>query len=235
MNILIVGGNGGIGLAMVKEALVRFPLAQIHATYWRTTPDYEHSALIWHQVDVTDETQVKNLSQVVNSIDWVINCVGMLHTPNKSPEKNLSMVEPDFFLQNIAVNTLPSMLLAKYFTPLLKRSGAPKFAVVSAKVGSISDNRLGGWYSYRASKAALNMFLKTMSIEWQRTLKNGVVLALHPGTADTALSEPFQANAPEGKLFTPERVASDLMGQIAKAAPQDSGAFLTYDGERLPW
>ncbi len=79
------------------------------------------------------------------------------------------------------------------------------------------------------------MFLKTMSIEWQRTLKNGVVLVLHPGTTDTALSEPFQANVPEGKLFTPERVASDLMGQIAKAAPQDSGAFLTYDGERLPW
>ncbi len=178
MNILIVGGNGGIGLAMVKEALVRFPQAQIHATYRRTKPDYEHSALIWHQVDVTDETQVKNLSQVVNSIDLVINCVGMLHTPNKSPEKNLSMVEPDFFLQNIAVNTLPSMLLAKYFTPLLKRSGAPKFAVVSAKVGCISDNHLGGWYSYRASKAALNMFLKTMSIEWQRTLKNGVVLCI---------------------------------------------------------
>ncbi|HCG7964950.1 SDR family oxidoreductase [Vibrio parahaemolyticus] len=235
MNILIVGGNGGIGLAMVKEALVRFPQAQIHATYRRTKSDYEHSALIWHQVDVTDETQVKNLSQAVNSIDWVINCVGMLHTPNKGPEKNLRMVEPDFFLQNIAVNTLPSMLLAKYFTPLLKCSGVPKFAVVSAKVGSISDNHLGGWYSYRASKAALNMFLKTMSIEWQRTLKNGVVLALHPGTTDTALSEPFQANVPEGKLFTPERVASDLMGQIVKAAPQDSGAFLTYDGERLPW
>ncbi|HCG8621651.1 TPA: SDR family oxidoreductase [Vibrio parahaemolyticus] len=235
MNILIVGGNGGIGLAMVKEALVRFPQAQIHATYRRTKSDYEHSALIWHQVDVTDETQVKNLSHAVNSIDWVINCVGMLHTPDKGPEKSLSMVEPDFFLQNIAVNTLPSMLLAKYFTPLLKRSGAPKFAVVSAKVGSISDNRLGGWYSYRASKAALNMFLKTMSIEWQRTLKNGVVLALHPGTTDTALSEPFQANVPEGKLFTPERVASDLMGLIEKAAPQDSGAFLTYDGERLPW
>ncbi|OXE29036.1 short chain dehydrogenase, partial [Vibrio parahaemolyticus] len=98
----------------------------------RTKSDYEHSALIWHQVDVTDETQVKNLSQAVNSIDWVINCVGMLHTPNKGPEKNLRMVEPDFFLQNIAVNTLPSMLLAKYFTPLLKCSGAPKFAVVSA-------------------------------------------------------------------------------------------------------
>ncbi|QOW06768.1 SDR family oxidoreductase [Vibrio parahaemolyticus] len=235
MNILIVGGNGGIGLAMVKEALVRFPQAQIHATYRRTKPDYEHSALIWHQVDVTDEAQVKNLGQAVKSIDWVINCVGMLHTSNKGPEKNVSMVESDFFLQNIAVNTLPSMLLAKYFTPLLKRSGTPKFAVISAKVGSISDNRLGGWYSYRASKAALNMFLKTMSIEWQRTLKNGVVLALHPGTTDTALSEPFQANVPEGKLFTPKRVASDLMGQIAKAAPQDSGAFLTYDGERLPW
>lgn len=97
MNILIVGGNGGIGLAMVKEALVRFPQAQIHATYRRTKPDYEHSALIWHQVDVTDEAQVKNLSQAFKSIDWVINCVGMLHTSNKGPEKNVSMVEPDFF------------------------------------------------------------------------------------------------------------------------------------------
>lgn len=123
------------------------------------------------------------------------------------------------------VNTLPSLLLAKYFTPKLKRSTAPKFATISAKVGSISDNQLGGWYSYRASKAALNMFLKTMSIEWQRMVKHGTVLSLHPGTTDTALSAPFQTNVPEGKLFTPERVAKDLLGLIEKHPRKIAGRF----------
>ena len=159
----------------------------------------------------------------------------MLHTQEKGPEKNLSSLDADFFQQTITVNTLPSLLLAKYFTPKLKCSTAPKFATISAKVGSISDNQLGGWYSYRASKAALNMFLKTMSIEWQRMVKHGTVLSLHPGTTDTALSAPFQTNVPEGKLFTPERVAKDLLGLLEKATPQDSGAFWAYDGTLLPW
>lgn len=235
MKILVVGGNGGIGWAMTQEAVRRFPTAKIHATYHREIPERSLLEVTWHQIDATDESQVKELSVSVGNVDWVINCVGMLHTKEKGPEKNVSSLDADFFLQTISVNTLPTLLLAKYFTPALKRSYAPKFASISAKVGSINDNQLGGWYSYRSSKAALNMFLKTLAIEWQRTVKHGVVLALHPGTTDTPLSKPFQANVPLDRLFTPERVAFDLITLIENATPQDSGAFWAYDGECLPW
>ncbi|ARP38148.1 SDR family oxidoreductase [Vibrio syngnathi] len=240
LHILVVGGSGGIGFAVVKHLLSelsRFDFLDVHvdATYHSQQPELENSRLNWHKVDATDEADIKRLSSEFDQLDWLINCVGMLHTPELGPEKNLSSIDPEFFLKNISVNTLPSLLLAKHFTPILKASDNPKFAVVSAKVGSISDNRLGGWYSYRSSKAALNMFIKTMSIEWQRTLKKGTVLALHPGTTNTALSKPFQTNVPEGKLFESSYVAHQLVDIIRTATPDNSGDFYAYDGEQLSW
>ncbi len=235
MKILVVGGNGGIGWAITQQVVKRFPTAEVQATYRRHKPECHSTGVIWHQIDATDESQVQGLSESIGDVDWVINCVGMLHNQKKGPEKNVSALDADFFLQTVSVNTLPTLLLAKHFTPALKRSHAPKLASISAKVSSISDNQLGGWYSYRASKAALNMLLKTLAIEWQRCVKHGVVLALHPGTTDTPLSKPFQANVPADKLFTPERAASDLISLIEKATPQDSGAFWAYDGESLSW
>ncbi|WP_428771568.1 SDR family oxidoreductase [Vibrio sp.] len=235
MQILIVGANGGIGLAMVQQAITQFDNVRIYATYHRNQPDWSHPWVTWYRLDASRENEVEALSLELKSIDWVINCAGILHSRHHSPEKSLNALDADFFQHNLAVNTLPTVLLAKYFTATLKRSPAPKFASLSAKVGSISDNQLGGWYSYRVSKAALNMFLKTMSIEWRRTVKHGVVLALHPGTTNTRLSAPFQSNVPEGKLFTPKRVAADLISLIDKSTPDDSGAFWAYDGEILPW
>ena len=240
LHILVVGGSGGIGFAVVKHLLSelsRFDFLDVHvdATYHSQQPELENNRLSWHKVDATDEADIKRLSSEFDQLDWLINCVGMLHTPDLGPEKNLSSIDPEFFLKNISVNTLPSLLLAKHFTPILKASDNPKFAVVSAKVGSISDNRLGGWYSYRSSKAALNMFIKTMSIEWQRTIKKGTVLALHPGTTDTALSKPFQTNVPEGKLFESSYVAHQLVDIIRTARPDNSGHFYAYDGEQLSW
>ncbi len=234
MNIVIVGGNGGIGYAIVEECIRRYPNAHIFATYRKKKPE-GLPEVTWFQLDVSQETEVQNFANHLSEVDWVINCVGLLHTKEQGPEKSLDVISAQFFQQNIMTNTLPTLLLAKYFTPKLKRSLSPKFATVSAKVGSISDNRLGGWYSYRASKAALNMILKTMSIEWQRSLKQGVVLALHPGTTDTNLSKPFQARVPESKLFTAERVARDLVNLIATATPAMSGTFLAYDGAVLDW
>ena len=240
MNILIAGGSGGIGLAMVKEVVRRYPQATVHATYRTQQPnELNDAALInrvcWHQVDITQPEHVKVFSCQLSHLDWLINCVGMLHTSDKGPEKNVASLDAEFFLQNMTVNTLPSLLLAKHFTSKLKQSTGPRFATVSAKVGSISDNYLGGWYSYRSSKAALNMFLKTLSIEWQRTVKHGAVLALHPGTTDTALSKPFQANVPEGKLFNPDFVAKNLLDLIENSTAQDNGKFWAYDGECLLW
>ncbi|PTP99346.1 SDR family oxidoreductase [Vibrio splendidus] len=240
LHILVVGGSGGIGFAVVKHLLSelsRFDFLDVHvdATYHSQQPGLENSRLNWHKVDATNEADIEQLSKQFEKLDWLINCVGMLHTSELGPEKNLSSIDPEFFLKNISVNTLPSLLLAKHFTPVLRTSDNPKFAVVSAKVGSISDNRLGGWYSYRSSKAALNMFIKTMSIEWQRTIKKGTVLALHPGTTDTALSKPFQTNVPESKLFESSYVAHQLVDIIRTATPDNSGHFYAYDGEQLSW
>ncbi len=235
MNVLVVGGSGGIGLAVVQQLLAQFPLMTVYGTYLSSTPSFSHERLTWHHMDGSDETSVEALSKNIPKLDWLINCAGILHTPGKGPEKSVSLLQADFFLHNIMNNTLPTLLLARYFTPILKGSPSPKFAVVSAKVGSISDNRLGGWYSYRMSKAALNMFIKTLSIEWQRAVKKGIVLALHPGTTDTALSEPFQSNVQLGKLFSPKKVASALIELIDSATPDDSGKFIDYNGVELPW
>lgn len=188
MVILVLGGNGGIGNAIVDECVNRYPAATIYATFRRVQPDAVHN-VIWYQLDVTQELEIETLAKQISKVDWVINCIGLLHTVQHGPEKSVATISSEFFQQNININTLPSLLLAKYFNPQFRLSPSPKLITISAKVGSISENQLGGWYSYRASKAALNMVLKSLSIEWRRSVKNGVVLALHPGTTDTELSE----------------------------------------------
>jgi len=130
---------------------------------------------------------------------------------------------------------LPSLLLAKHLHSKFRHGRPGVFATVSAKVGSIEDNRLGGWFSYRASKAALNMCLKTLAIEWRRSLPNVAVAALHPGTTDTALSVPFQHNVPPEQLFTPRQSVDYLVEVLDGLKPAQSGQFLAFDGEELPW
>ncbi|RQW63150.1 SDR family oxidoreductase [Vibrio viridaestus] len=235
MNVLVIGASGGIGSAIVDVLLQRYPEATIYATYHQHPPaDQKHERVHWFLLDVTNAEEIEILSQQFDTLDWLINCVGMLHS-SMGPEKSLQAVDAYFFQHNIAVNTLPTLLLAKYFTPILKLSSQPKFAVLSARVGSITDNQLGGWYSYRASKAALNMIIKTMSIEWRRSVKKGTVLALHPGTTDTELSKPFQHNVPEGKLFPTGKVAKMLIDIIERSTDIQSGAFMSYDGQILEW
>lgn len=235
MKVLIVGGSGGIGRAMVKQIQESYPNATMHATYLHHLPQDMREKLQWHALDVTNEAEIKQLSEQLTELDWIINCVGILHTQDKGPEKSLQSLDIDFFQHNLTLNTLPSIMLAKHFAKALTQSHSARFAVISARVGSITDNKLGGWYSYRTSKAALNMFLKTLSIEWQRTMKHGVVLSLHPGTTDTPLSQPFQQSVPKGKLFTPEYVANCLLPIIANATPAQTGRFFAYDGTELPW
>ena len=235
MNILITAGSGGIGLAMVKTILQAMPDATVHATWRSQEPAFQHDNLNWHALDLTSETQIQSLSNQLPKLDWLINAAGMLHTPDHQPEKTIQSIEPEFFLESLKINTLPSLLLARYFQSALKQSESSRFAVISGRVGSITDNQLGGWISYRSSKAALNMALKTLSIEWKRKVPKCTILSLHPGTTDTCLSKPFQRNVPPEKLFTPEKAASQLLNVILKSTPDCTGKFLAYDGTELPW
>jgi NAD(P)-dependent dehydrogenase (short-subunit alcohol dehydrogenase family) len=133
------------------------------------------------------------------------------------------------------VNSIGPVLLAKHFLCHFRHNEPSIFATISAKVGSIGDNQLGGWYGYRASKAALNMFLKTTAIEYGRVAPKNVLVMLHPGTTNTKLSQPFQKNVPPEKLFTPERTVNQLMAILLQVKPEDSGNFYSWDGTILPW
>jgi NAD(P)-dependent dehydrogenase (short-subunit alcohol dehydrogenase family) len=243
---LIIGGIGGIGRAMVEYILAnaKDTDVKVFATYYRSVPDLEADNLHWLQMDVSDESSIEQavatIKQQTNHIDWVINCVGLLHTDTNQPEKALRQIETDFFVQNMQINALASMLIAKHTKPLLTKSERSQdkpaiFATISARVGSISDNQVGGWYSYRMSKAALNMGMKNLSIEWGRSLKEVCVVVMQPGTVNTQLSAPFQSNVAEGHLFTPEYSAECLLEVLSGMNAAQSGSFVDWAGDSIPW
>ncbi|WP_430877723.1 SDR family NAD(P)-dependent oxidoreductase [Granulosicoccus sp. 3-233] len=243
-SVAIMGGSGGIGAALIEQLLARDDIALIHASARRRVPDSAGIAaadekntgrLRWTLFDATDESAVESWVKGLGSVDWLINCVGLLHDDNARPEKSIGQLDPQHFLRSMQVNTLPTLLLGKHALPALRQSPAAVFASISARVGSIEDNALGGWYSYRSSKAALNMSLKCLAIEWARSASNVRVAALHPGTTDTALSMPFQRNVPAGKLFSPAKTARLLIEQIECLHDRPSGRFIAYDGEEIPW
>lgn len=233
LKVALVGANGGIGRALIHELQQRYPSVDIAATYRRTPADIKH--VRWAALEVTDEQAVAEWLQSLGDIDWLINCVGVLHSEQHQPEKSIRQFNPDWFMQSMSVNCMPTLLLAKYAQQVLKRSENPVFATVSARVGSIADNQLGGWHSYRTSKAALNMALKCLAIEWERTLSSARVLSLHPGTTDTELSKPFQKRVPEAQLFSAKKTAGFLIDHIADAHQHESGRFIAWDGQTIPW
>lgn len=235
MNIAIVGGSGGIGSALVKQLISRPEVENIYASYHTARPGWSDPKITWHQLDVTLEASIMSWTEQINELDWLINAVGVLHTPDHGPEKTIKRLEPEYYLHNIRINALPQLLLAKHSHDKFRHQRKSIFAAVSARVGSIDENYLGGWYSYRASKAALNMGLKTLAIEWKRTLPNVIVAAMHPGTTDTNLSRPFQRNVPPEQLFSPEETAAKMLNVLDSLAVNDSGKFWSFDGTQLPW
>lgn len=246
---LIIGGTGGIGRAMVEQLVSAAskqnqPQVTIFATYYKNVPDFEADNLHWLPMNICDEESIKQAADTIKqqtaNIDWVINCAGLLHSGAQQPEKALRQVETDFFLENMQVNALASLLIAKHVKPLLakaKRSNDKPaiFATISARVGSISDNQLGGWYSYRMSKAALNMGMKNLSIEWARSLKDVCVVVMQPGTVNTQLSAPFQGNVADGHLFSPAYSAECLLEVLSNMSAAQSGSFVDWAGESIPW
>jgi NAD(P)-dependent dehydrogenase (short-subunit alcohol dehydrogenase family) len=163
----------------------------------------------------------------------VIVATGLLHAQRVAPERSNSALDAAQLLRLYAVNAVGPALIAKHFLPLLPRAEPSVFAALSARVGSIGDNRLGGWHSYRASKAALNMLIRTMAIELKRTRPDAILVGLHPGTVDTKLSKPFQRGVPEGRLFTPDESAKHLLAVVDGLGPQDSGGVFAWDGTRI--
>lgn len=242
--VVIVGASGGIGLGFVNYFLTQVPFpVQVWATYRRASAELTTLAaefadrLTLVPLDITEAGEIEALGAHLGNrpIHWLINCVGILHVGDRPPEKSLRHLNPDQLQQYFAVNTIGPLLLAKTLLPNFRHGDPSVLATLSAKVGSIGDNQLGGWYGYRASKAALNMGLKTTAIEYRRVAPHCAVVMLHPGTTDTSLSKPFQKNVPAEKLFPVDRTVRQLMEILQRVTPVDSGNFYHWDGSLLPW
>lgn len=220
---IVIGASGGIGGA-IADALEEEEVSVTRLA--RALPGDAH-------IDLEDESSIAAAAKRIAdgpAPDLVIVATGLLHDGEHGPEKALDQLSPEWLARNFAVNAIGPALVAKHFLPLMPRTGKTIFAALSARVGSISDNRMGGWYGYRASKAALNQFIRTLAIEHKRRNDRSIVVALHPGTVDTALSKPFQGNVRPGGLFAPDRAAVQLLDVLDGLKAPDSGKL--FDWER---
>jgi len=233
-NAVVVGATGGIGRALTARLTADSTIGNVYALS-RTSFEPQSDKQVAISADTADEASIEAAAEsVAEPIDLVIVATGILHRGDSvTPEKTIRELQPASMLEVMMTNALGPALVAKHFLPKLRRGGKTVFAAVSARVGSISDNRLGGWTSYRASKSALNMILKTFSIEHARRWPDSVVAALHPGTVDTRLSAPFQRNVPDGKLFSPDQSAGYLLDVIDGLDSPDTGGFFAWDGSRI--
>ena len=246
---LVQGASRGIGLALVEALLARPDVDRVVATSRRpeesaslTRLKSEHGhKLSTLPLDVTKESSIAQAAEDaaqngVERIHWLFNCAGVLHDEaGLAPEKKIEDLRPEALEHIFRVNAFGPLLVAKHFLPLLRHPDRAILANLSARVGSIEDNHLGGWYGYRASKAAQNMFTRTLAIEFGRRARNVICVALHPGTVDTKLSRPFQSNVPEAKLFDPRQAAAQLLRVVDDCTAEQNGCFLAWDGQPIPW
>jgi NAD(P)-dependent dehydrogenase (short-subunit alcohol dehydrogenase family) len=195
--------------------------------------------LHWAELELGSEESIAAaadaLAQRTGQLSLLMNVAGLLHDAEGGPERRIEDLDPEFMRRVFEVNAMGPALIAKHFKPFVQGRHRCVFVNLSARVGSISDNRAGGWYSYRASKAAQNMFTKNLSIELPRRFPQLVVLALHPGTVATELSAPFTARTPPEKLFEAQRAARQLLDICAQAGPADNGRFIAWDGSDIEW
>ncbi|WP_028634342.1 SDR family NAD(P)-dependent oxidoreductase [Pseudomonas parafulva] len=245
-NVLICGASRGIGLALCKALLARDDVRVLVAVA-RQASTCEALGALGRQYgervrlvdcDARHEGSLALLAtevgRVCEHLNLVVSTLGILHQENAKAEKTLAQLDLAGLQASFATNAFAPILLLKHVLPFLRKQPAT-FAALSARVGSISDNRLGGWYSYRSSKAALNQLLHTASIELKRVNPAATVLALHPGTTDTELSRPFQGNVPEGKLFETGFAARCVIELVGRLGPSVTGSFWGWDGERIGW
>ena len=225
---VVIGASGGIGRALANALDDEGLFEQVH----RLSRSAEGAG----HIDLEDEASIAAAAEKVAASPaptLILVATGILHEDEQGPEKTMRELDPEWLARNFAVNTIGPALVAKHFLPLMPRTGRTIFAALSARVGSISDNRLGGWYGYRASKAALNMTIRNLAIEHKRKNDRAIIVGLHPGTVDTQLSQPFQKNVSAKQLFDTERAALQLLDVLDDLKPADSGHIFAWDGEEI--
>ncbi len=220
---VVVGSTGGIGAAFVKHLKQDENCVEV----------IEFSRSTWPAIKFDDETTIKNAADSIDGeVHLFIDATGFLSDEIIKPEKSLKTLDAQNMTRLFELNAMGPALLMKHFTPLMPRKQRAIFATLSARVGSIGDNSLGGWYSYRAAKAALNMFLKCTAIEVSRNKPHALCVALHPGTVETLLSDPFSGTR---ERFTPNHCVSQLLEVLDDLKPEQTGTFWDYKGDPVEW
>ena len=232
----VFGASGGIGGALAAALTRRADVAEVHAGS-RRGEEPSGGKFRPFAFDLQDEASIAEACAVIGGpLDMVLIATGRLtRADGTGPEKSYRALSADGMAELFAVNTIGPAMIAKHTLPLLRRDGRAVFAALSARVGSIADNRLGGWHAYRASKAALNMLVKNLALELARTHPQAVAVTLHPGTVDSALSAPFQRWVAAEKLFTPAFSAGALLEVLDGLTPADSGGLFAWDGVQVPF
>ncbi|OSQ36175.1 C-factor [Thalassospira mesophila] len=224
---VIIGASGGIGRAFAQHLADTKQFSQIIGLSRSSTPP----------LDLLNEARIEqcagHVAQQQGNIRLIIDATGFLHNENYQPEKTWRQIDPASMAHNFAINAIGPALLMKHFLPLLPTQRKSAFVTLSARVGSIGDNHIGGWYGYRAAKAALNQLVKTMSVELARKKQDAICVALHPGTVDTGLSAPFAKSGLA--VQTPTQATANMLGVINQLTIDQNGSFLAYDGSTIPW
>ncbi|WOJ94620.1 SDR family NAD(P)-dependent oxidoreductase [Congregibacter variabilis] len=236
---LVVGAGGGIGSAIAQRWSTDSRFDTVWAVSREVSVDPASPAPLRHLATDHSEGQIAELAQTIMResprLSRVVIALGTLHGPDYAPEKSLDALQLASMQEVHRINCILPMLWISALVAGLRKSPDCRIAVLSARVGSIGDNRLGGWYSYRSAKAALNMGLRCASIELARRAKGVKLISFHPGTVDTALSAPFQRGVPEGKLFDPDFVARRLEGLLDAHSADGELSYLDWAGEPIPW
>ena len=191
------------------------------------------------ELDIENENSLKDfkdkLSKSKLNLRLVLNATGRLHSEKLYPEKRLQHINKENLIESFSINAFAPILLAKTIEEFINKELEFNFASISARVGSITDNKTGGWYAYRAAKSAQNQLFKSLSIEWARKYPKAIITLLHPGTVNTNLSKPFHKFVPKDKLFSPQKTSSYLIDILLHQKPIDSGKFIAWDGKEIPW
>ena len=230
--VAVIGSSGAIGSAFVNHYINDLSVNSIFS-FSRSSIGIDNNKVKHFSIDIENESSIQNAAKSVEEInfDEIIIASGLLHTNEFGPEKSIKDLKADNILKVLNVNTVGPAIIGKYFLPLLNTDIKSVMAFLSARVGSISENKLGGWYAYRASKSALNQIIKTFSIELKRTNPKAIIIGLQPGTVNSELSAPFKRSVSSNKLFSAEYSASQLLGVIERVDESSSGNLISWDGE----